>query len=99
MARLVCLLTVLSLSACTDDRKRDTPGGGFRAACMATNDCGCEYRRGGDDVYCDGDGSIQLQCLGSAKICTLSCQLDSDCTGVFGINSRCDTFASLCNTN
>ncbi len=94
------LLVLVGLYACTDDgRTRDTAGGGWRAACLTTNDCGCREQRGTDDPFCEKDGTVQLQCLGSAKVCSLACQLDSECTALFGVNARCNTFDNYCAAN
>jgi hypothetical protein len=93
MLRVAAVVSLLAglFAACADEGRgsRDTAGGGWRAACMTTNDCGCRDQRGTDDTFCEKDNSVQLQCLGGAKLCTLACQLDSDCIGLFGTMSRC----------
>jgi hypothetical protein len=96
--RLAALsLAAATIAACASDgRGRDTAGGGWRAACMTTNDCGCRTRTGVDDPFCDTDAATQLQCLGSAKVCTLACQVDADCVPPFGANSRCNTTENVC---
>jgi hypothetical protein len=100
--RLAALwIAAVTIAACADDgrdRGRDTAGGGWRAACMTTNDCGCRDRGGVDDPFCDGTATTQLQCLSSQKFCTLACQTNTDCAALFGTSSRCDTFANVCVT-
>ena len=97
MVRTALWIAVVSLVACASDgRGRDTAGGGWRAACMTTNDCGCRDRVGADDPFCDMDGTTQLQCLGSAKVCSLACQVNADCTPLFGASSRCNTIENFC---
>ena len=94
---IVAFGAALTIAACADDgRGRDTAGGGWRAACQTTNDCGCRDRGGMDDPFCDMDGATQLQCLGSAKVCTLACQNDTDCLALFGAASRCNTVENYC---
>jgi hypothetical protein len=94
---ITVLGAAITIAACAEEgRGRDTAGGGRRAARMTTNECGCRDRGGADDPFCEADGTTQLQCLGSAKVCTLACQTNADCTTLFGIASRCNTVENYC---
>jgi hypothetical protein len=95
MRSIPTLLTwaIVFAAGCADDGGRDTPGGGFKASCMVTADCGC-VSRFVDDPFCTGAEPKQLQCLGGVQSkCTLSCTLDTQCTSVFaGGQASCSSF-------
>lgn len=83
---------IVVAAGCTDDEGRDTPGGGFKATCMVTADCGCVARTA-DDPFCTGEGAMQLQCLGGSQSkCTLACTLGTQCTTAFGSRGTCSSF-------
>ncbi len=94
MRTLSTLLFWASLLAigCADNGGRETPGGGFKASCMVTADCGC-IARTVDDAFCTEVGAMQLQCLGGSQPkCTLACSSDTQCTTAFSLQASCSSF-------
>ena len=90
--RTLLMSTIAVAAGCADDGGRATPGGGFKASCMVTADCGC-IARTVDDAFCTETGAMQLQCLGGMQSkCTLACTSNTQCTTAFGSQASCSSF-------